>query len=155
MEQRAGKSRERDIRQIDQNLSAEETVLALMARRPGADRDQALHQAVGTWADETPDAALTWVGRLPPGEERDWLTCAAATSLANDHPQKAADLLDLEIPPGQARNHALVAIAQRWVQLAPEDATAWLQSQEPSPARENALEQITLISATLSDAAAD
>jgi hypothetical protein len=150
VQNRSGKSRERDIRQVDQTLSPEENVLALMARRPGAERDQALHQAVGAWADENPDATLAWIKRLPPGEERDWLACAALTSIANVDPQQAAELLDLEIPPGQARNHALVAIAQRWVQLAPEDAESWLESLANSPARDDALREVGIISFALS-----
>lgn len=149
-ETRAAKSRDRPPSRIAGTLSPQEAVEVLMARKPGFERDQALRQAVGTWAEEAPEAAIAWVRRLDPGEDRDWLMGTALTVLADQDGNQAASLLEVEMPPGLARNHALVAIAQRWVQVAPEDARAWLESLAPSPAREDALSEIGRISAALS-----
>lgn len=148
-EARPLKSRDRDIRQLDETRSPLETVERLMARPPGIERDQSLRQAVGTWADNDPDSALSWVDRLSPGEERDWLASAVLTSMANNNPGSAAALLDRELPPGKPRNHALVAIAQRWVQTAPEKAREWVESLDHSTAKDDAMQELQAIGAAL------
>lgn len=154
-EARATKTRDRPAGGILATLSSQEAVESLMARKPGVERDQTLRQAVGTWAEEAPEDALTWVRRLDPGEDRDWLMGTALTALADQDANQAASLLEAEMPSGLPRNHALVAIAQRWVQVAPEDAMAWLESLAPSPAREDALKEVTLIRAALSAVASE
>lgn len=154
-EARATKSRDRQPSRVAGSLSPQEAVEALMARMPGVERDQTLRQAVGTWSEEAPDDALAWVRRLDPGEDRDWLMVTALTALADQDASRAASLLEVEMPPGLARNHALVAIAQRWVQVAPEDAMAWLESLAPSPAREDALREVGLIRAAISAVASE
>lgn len=154
-EARATKYFDRRPSRITGMDSPQKAVEAIIAHEPSVERDQTLRQAVGTWAEEAPEDALAWVRRLDQVEDRDWLMGTALTALAEQDASKAAAFLEVEMPLGLARNHALVAIAQRWVQRAPEDAKRWLESLEPSPVREDALKEIGLIRAALSAAATE
>lgn len=139
------KSRHRDTGPINADASPVETLRAMMSRRASKERDQMLIHAVGQWADRAPDDALEWCETLASGEFRDWALCSTLTSMANHNAGKAASLVQIHLPPGLARNHALVAIAQRWAQSSPEDARRWLDSLEATSAKQDALREIAVI----------
>lgn len=127
-------------------LGHAESVRMLAIHSGSKEGDQALIHAVAQWADETPSEAITWLGKFPRGELRDWLSCAAATAMAGHDPVAAASFLQTEMPDeGLPRNHAIVAIIQRWAQHSPESARQWLDRLGPTSAKDDALREIAVM----------
>ena len=88
---------------------------------------------------------MAWLADFPPGELRDWLTCVTVTAMAEHEPEKAASFLEREIPEGLPRNHAIVAVAQRWAQHSPDDARQWVEHLGPTTAKADALREIVVM----------
>jgi hypothetical protein len=122
-----------------------EAVRVLAARRPSPQRDQALAHSLSQWADHDPREAEEWLLAFPGGELREWLVCAAVTAIAQHDPVKATSLLEAELTEGLARNHAIVAIVQRWAQRSPEAARELVDRLDPPSARQDARREINAI----------
>jgi hypothetical protein len=120
----------------------------LHARPPSPERDQELIHAVRQWAGDAPDEAVAWLAEVPSGDRRDWLACALVTALGEADPERAAAVIDAELPDGLARRHAIVALAQRWVQQSPDDARQWLGRLSPAAAGDEGLREIAVIEAS-------
>jgi hypothetical protein len=58
---------------------------------------------------------------------------------------KAASFLEMELPDGLPRNHAIVAVAQRWAQQSPDDARHWVERLGPTNAQADALREIAVM----------
>ncbi|MES2658843.1 MAG: hypothetical protein V4689_09505 [Verrucomicrobiota bacterium] len=137
-----------DRNEIRQGTGREKrtAVLMLAAEPPSEERDRELLQAVRQWAVGAPHDAMTWAGKSPAGEWRDWLMCAVITETASIDVPKAIATLDTQLfTSGLPRDHAIVAIAQRWAQTAPNKAREWAERLEGDAAREDALREIAVI----------
>ena len=67
--------------------------------------------------------------------------------MAEKDPVKAASFLEMEIPEGLPRNHAIVAVAPRWAQHSPGDARHGVERLGPTNATEDALREIAVMEA--------
>lgn len=117
---------------------------ALGRMQPSPERDAGLVHAVCQWADIEPAEALNWVRENPPGELREKLAAAATTAIAEHDPIAAADFVATEMNDGVARNHAAVAVIQRWAQTDPTGARQWVEQFPPSFTRDDALREIAV-----------
>jgi hypothetical protein len=145
------KSKVREL-QTKRHSAGRDGIRELQAKAPSPERDRDLVHAVSQWAGEAPDEAVAWLAEVPSGELRDWLACALVTAFGESDPERAAGLIDAELPAGLPRNHAIVALAQRWAQRwaqrSPEDARQWLSK---IPCHDEALREVEVIEASRID----
>ena len=144
---RVFKSKNRDLLDHISALNHGDAVRRLAASHPSAERDQALTHAVSQWADESPAEMMAWLDRFPKAELRNWLICAAVTAMSEHEPMEAGSFIEREMDEGQPRNHAIVAVAQRWAQHSPDHARQWVEHLGPTSATGDALLEIAVIEA--------
>lgn len=101
----------------------------LFEKMPEAARNYALQLA-----RKDADSAAKWANELPPGMSRDFVHCAITYGLATEDPERAATILEREVPahlqPSTAR-----LLAEQWFNKDQQGATAWAQSLNNETAR--------------------
>lgn len=83
---------------------------------------ESLRQVMNIWGRNEPQAALAWVQKLEPGNERNDLTARAVDGWARLAPEAAATFA-LGQPPGRDRTSLLYTVAIGWMDKDP--AAAW------------------------------
>ncbi len=101
----------------------------LLEKMPEAARSYALQLT-----QKDMDAALTWAAGLPPGTTRDYVHCAITYGLATKDPERAATMLEREVPAELQPSTTRLVIGQ-WYEKDPQRATAWAQSLSNEAAR--------------------
>ncbi|BCX49355.1 hypothetical protein HAHE_32630 [Haloferula helveola] len=112
-----------DALELDPDLSLE----AVNQLAAGSDGSRRLigHMAMRL-ADEDAEQALQWVRALEDPAERSDAIGRVTVVMANEDPRRAADLAVNEMAEGRAKDKAVVQIVQRWVQIEPAEAAAWI-----------------------------
>lgn len=118
-----------------------EAMLIALALPPGRTSDQLLVHAAGQWVGAG-DYAVEWAVEMPDVALRDQVLAAIGTALSEYDPVAAATLVVEQISPGVEQNRAVVAVVQRWVQVAPTDAAAWVEQFADVPVRDFALKNL-------------
>lgn len=94
---------------------------------PEGGRDELLCHTVMEWTSRDPTAARDWVAGLSDLGLRSRLLGAVATAWSDQDPVAAATLAAEVLPAGRVQNDVVVSIVARWVQIAPNDAAAWVE----------------------------
>lgn len=117
--------------------------LDIAVELPTSPENNALIQhAAMQWASESPEEAARWAGEMPDEALRERLLSQIATVWSDKDPVAAAALTVSGIAPGRAQDDAVIGIVQRWVQIDPETATAWVESFPEGALHETAVENI-------------
>lgn len=99
---------------------------ALEQLPPSESRWRLAAHLASQWAVEHFDDAERWAGSRSNPFERDAALAAVAIGAAEIQPVRAATLVARDLPAGPARDHAVVAVVQRWVQSDPAGAERWV-----------------------------
>ena len=111
------------------------TIEALEQLPPGEPRWRLAAHIASQWAVEHLDDAERWAGSRSNPFERDAALAAVAIGVAEVQPVRAATLVARDLPAGPARDHAVVAVVQRWVQSDPAGAEGWVAAFTDRPLR--------------------
>lgn len=109
----AGRDREVAVEALEQ-LPADEARWRLAAH------------VASQWAAEQADDAERWADARPNPFERDAALSAVAIAVAEAQPERAATLVARKLPGGPGRDHAVVAVVQRWAQTDRAGAERWV-----------------------------
>lgn len=109
---------------------------------PSADRDNLLAFAVTQWAFSDAAAATQWAEHVPDAGLRQQILAGIAIGSAKVDPADAAALTATALEPGEDQARAAVAVVQRWAQMAPEEAAAWVAEFPDTLARREALQSL-------------
>lgn len=109
---------------------------------PTRERDELLTYAVSQWATDNFAAAAEWAGKISDASLRQEMLAAIAVAAAAGNAPAAATLVANTLAPGEAQARAAVAITQRWTQVAPADAAAWISQFPEIPLRTAAVENL-------------
>ncbi len=82
--------------------------------------------AVGQWATMAPEAAAVWADGLEDPQLRSRAFAAVIAAWTEKSPSAAATLALDGLAAGAEREAALLDVMQRWAQVAPDGAAAWL-----------------------------
>jgi hypothetical protein len=118
--------------------------LALMLPANQARADLIVHSA-NQWAAADPEAAAKWANQIAEEPLRAQLLAGIAATWGERDPVAAATLAVNNLPPGKQQDDAVVGIVQRWVQKAPEEASAWVTEFPEGPLRDLAWENLLKI----------
>lgn len=130
------------------------SALTLAVQLPATpERNALLTYAVSQWATENFSAAAEWAGTIADAGLREDMLSAIAVAAASADAPAAATLVASAFAPGVVQARTAVAITQRWVQTAPEEAAAWVVQFPDLPLRDAAVENLVGLWA-LSDASA-
>ena len=122
--------------------SAPRESLQLLAALPQCEwHDQLLRQAALQYAAARPEQALEWAKTQPDTEVRSIFMGAVVCEMASRDPRQAMRTALEELPPGQARDRAIIETVQLWSQRAPSEAAAFVSTfeDEAMPAAVEAL----------------
>ncbi len=122
-----------------------EAAARLSSVRQSAERDAAIVHALGQWATLDVKGSKASAMSLPVGELRESCCGAIATAWADKDPRGAADWVATQMREGVAQRNAAVAVAQRWVQVAPEPAAAWALQFPAAEFRHDAMDALLRI----------
>ncbi len=98
----------------------------------------------GRLADTDPEQAIEWASGLEPALERAEAFGRIGVVISAKDPERGAALVMAEMPAGTPRDRAVVQVAQRWAETAPEEAAAWISAQPGGAARGTGLREIAL-----------
>ncbi len=99
----------------------------------------------GRLADIDPEQAIEWARGLEHEQERAGAFGRIGVVISASDPERGAALVMAEMPAGSPRDRAVVQVAQRWAQAAPEAAAAWISSQPEGAARSAGLREIAVL----------
>ncbi|MBU6410351.1 MAG: hypothetical protein KGR98_08180 [Verrucomicrobia bacterium] len=105
---------------------------------PGAVVEELIQQ----WASSDFAAALTWANNISPGRERDAVMTRLGFVLSETDPSDAANLVQTQIPPGRARDEAVMTVLHQWAMRDMAAAAAWVATFPETPLRQRALEEL-------------
>ncbi|MFM7100415.1 MAG: hypothetical protein ACKO3N_04530, partial [Verrucomicrobiota bacterium] len=111
----AGRNREVAVEALEQ-LPADEARWRLAAH------------VASQWAAAQADDAERWADARPNPFERDAALSAVAIAVAEAQPMRAATLVARKLPAGPGRDHAVVAVVQRWAQTDRAGAERWVSA---------------------------
>jgi hypothetical protein len=106
----------------------------------GAARDDLVTHAVAQWAASEAAAAADWAGKISDSALREQTMSIVATVWSESDPVAAAEYAVAMLPSGRVLDDAVIGIAQRWVQVEPEAAAAWVDEFPDGTLRMTALE---------------
>lgn len=109
---------------------------------PSRERDELLAFAVSQWATDNLAAAMDWAGKISDRGLREETFAAIAVASATANASTAATLIVNALAPGEAQTRAVVAITQRWTQVAPADAAEWISMFPELPLRDAAVDNL-------------
>jgi hypothetical protein len=98
---------------------------------PGPECDDVLVWSIREWALADPLPAIDRARATADEPLRERLLAAALVEWSQIDPVAAARAAALELREGRVQDNAVVAITQRWVQVAPDDAAAWIHDFAP------------------------
>jgi hypothetical protein len=122
---------------------------------PTRERDDLLLHAASQWAGADSAAAQAWAARVPDPVLRDRLLAAMTVAAAEQDPAAAATLAATRLAPGAEQDRAAVAIVQRWAQISPPAAAAWVRKFPDTDARQAAVRNLAALTNRLSAAASE
>jgi hypothetical protein len=109
---------------------------------PGEARDNLVAHGVGQWASSSPLDAANWAKQIPDENLRQRVLAETATAWARSDPIGAATLALESLAPGKPQEDAVVGIVQRWAQMEPEKAAAWVLEFPAGALRDTSLEEL-------------
>jgi hypothetical protein len=104
----------------------------------GEEQGQALGEVMETWAESDPQAALSYLRRLPSGETRDGFVERIIRRVALAEPEEASAFLG-ELSGESSRESAIQTIAWKWSNANPARAAIWAESLPEGKARKDAV----------------
>jgi hypothetical protein len=104
--------------------------------------DGSLEHLAQLWTEEKPREAQDWIVGQPTSPLRDRLLARIAHVRAQQEPASAADLVLNHLPPGTARDEALLNVVRQWALRDPASATAWVAQFPAGPLHERALVEL-------------
>ena len=88
--------------------------------------DGSLEHLAQIWTEENPREAVDWIVHRPSDGLRDRLLARIAWTRAQREPAEAAGLVLDHMPPGDARDEALIGVVRQWAGRDPGPASAWV-----------------------------
>jgi hypothetical protein len=130
------------------------TALQLAVGLPAdVQRDDLIRRATMEWTSGDATNAVAWAEQIPDATLRVTVLAGEAVAWAKQDPESAAMLAVRELPAGRLQEDTVVSIVQRWAELQPEAAAAWVAQFPEGAMRAATIENlVTLWSRT--DAAA-
>jgi hypothetical protein len=110
--------------------------------------DSVLENLAQRWAERDFPAAMQWADSLAPGEQRNRIHARAAFVQAQTSPEIAAQSVVDQMPPGLAREEALISVLHQWALRDISAAERWVEEQPPSPLKVRAAAEIDAIART-------
>lgn len=118
--------------------SSPEAALAWAQSLEGRDRGAAMNEALGTWAQQTPDEAAAFLTNLSASESIDPYITRIAGAWSSQSPADAAKWVTSQAA-GSGRTEAMGHVAWNWTNADPVAASTWLGEQPAGPDRDNAI----------------
>lgn len=112
---------------------------------PTQKRDELIGYTAMEWASQSPVDAGQWAQHIGDPELRAQVLANVAMAWADQDPQSAATLVATELPTGRAQADAAVGVVERWVQVQPEAAAAWVHGFPEGALRETAMANLRLL----------
>ena len=112
---------------------------------PSAQRDELIRHATMEWASQDATSAARWARQITDATLRAQVLTSVALAWADQDPRSAATLVATELPSGRVQSDAAVGVVERWVQVQPEAAAAWVQGFPEGPLRETAMANLRLL----------
>ena len=119
-----------------------EAMKLAMTMAPGEDRTELIFHTARQLAASDPKAAVAWARSLEDDSFREHILTGIATAWSESDAVAAAALAVNGLPPGRARDDAVVGIVQRWVQSEPQRAAAWVTDFPAGSLRDAAVENL-------------
>jgi hypothetical protein len=114
---------------------------------PGEERDEVRRHSAAQWAAFDPKSAADWAINLEEGPLRARILAETAMAWSERDPLAAVRFAMDQLDPGRAQDDAIIGIVQRWSQIEPEKARAWVSTFEAGPLKEIATENLLVMSA--------
>ncbi|MBJ7424905.1 MAG: hypothetical protein JHD23_10480 [Akkermansiaceae bacterium] len=125
--------------EIDPDLAQE----AFLQMTPGSEeKNQLIQHFAMTLAGENHEAAMQWAAGLKNDQEEALALNSIALVLSENDPVKAAQILSDSGVAGRDLDVAVVQVIQRWADISPADAAAWVQLFDSGEARQAGLKAI-------------
>ncbi|MBJ7285198.1 MAG: hypothetical protein JHD00_08855 [Akkermansiaceae bacterium] len=125
--------------EIDPDLAQE----AFLQMTPGSEeKNQLIQHFAMTLAGENHEAAMQWASGLKNDQEKALALNSIALVLSENDPVKAAQILSDSGVAGRDLDVAVVQVIQRWADISPADAAAWVQLFDSGEARQAGLKAI-------------
>lgn len=125
--------------EIDPDLAQE----AFLQMTPGSEeKNQLIQHFAMTLAGENHEAAMQWASGLKNDQEKALALNSIALVLSENDPVKAAQILLDSGVAGRDLDVAVVQVIQRWADISPADAAAWVQLFDSGEARQAGLKAI-------------
>lgn len=125
--------------EIDPDLAQE----AFLQMTPGSEeKNQLIQHFAMTLAGENHEAAMQWASGLKNDQEKALALNSIALVLSENDPVKAAQILLDSGVAGRDLDVAVVQVIQRWADISPADAAAWVQLFDNGEARQAGLKAI-------------
>ncbi|HVE16857.1 MAG TPA: hypothetical protein VNB29_08965 [Chthoniobacterales bacterium] len=109
---------------------------------PGQGRDDLISHVAAQWTASDPKAAVDWAGKIPDPALRARVSGTVAMELADHDPVAAATMAVTQLPIGKLRDDTVIGIVERWVQVDPKGAQAWVQQFPSGPIRATAMDNL-------------
>jgi len=123
-----------------------QTALQLAVGLPaGSQRDDLIRRATMEWASGDATNAVAWAEQIPDATLRATVLAGEAVAWAKQDPESAAVLAVKELPAGRLQEDTVVSIVQRWAELQPEAAAAWVAQFPEGAMRAAAIENLVAL----------
>lgn len=125
--------------EIDPDLAQE----AFLQMTPGSEeKNQLIQHFAMTLAGENHETAMQWASGLKNDQEKALAFNSIALVVSENDPLKAAQILSDSGVAGRDLDVAVVQVIQRWADISPRDAAAWVQLFDSGEARQAGLKAI-------------
>jgi len=101
-----------------------------------------MEDLVQQWANMDVVSSLAWTENQPPGASRDEYTTRIAFILSQSDPSDAATLVIDQIPPGSARDEAIMTVIHQWGNQDMVAAAAWAHAVVTGPLQERVINEL-------------
>jgi len=101
-----------------------------------------MEDLVQQWAGSDVAASLALVQDQPTGAQRDEFTTRVAYVMSKSDPSDAATLVMSQMPPGSARDEAVMAVLHQWANQNFAAAANWAKDSITGPLQERALNEL-------------
>lgn len=119
------------------------TAINLAVELPvGQSQEDVIVHAVRQWASQDAKSAADWAKTITEDVVRNKVLAAVAAEWGASDPAAAATLAVNSVAPGKPQDDAVVGIVQRWVQIQPDEAAAWVTAFPEGPLRDTAMEEV-------------